>query len=41
MKASSKQVDSESSSQVGVTETMEKKASNEAATTTAVREIEG
>jgi high-affinity iron transporter len=40
MKASSKQVDSESSSQIGVTETMQKKASNEAATTTAVREIE-
>jgi high-affinity iron transporter len=41
MKATSKQVDSESSSQIGVTETMHKKISNEAVTTTAVREIEG
>jgi len=41
MKATSKQVESESSSQIGVTETMHKKISNEAVTTTAVREIEG
>ncbi|THX60212.1 plasma membrane iron permease [Aureobasidium pullulans] len=41
MKAKAKHVDSESSSQVGVTETMQKKASDETVTVTAVREIEG
>ncbi|KAI5209403.1 plasma membrane iron permease [Aureobasidium subglaciale] len=41
MKASTKDVDSETSSQTGVTEMMQKKASNEAATVTAIREIEG